>query len=44
VTLRFTGRLGGKALRPGRYVLRATGANSKGAGNEVRAAFKIVKG
>jgi hypothetical protein len=44
VSFRFTARLGGTALRPGSYVLRATGANAKGKGNVLKAAFRIVRG
>jgi hypothetical protein len=43
VSFRFKARLGAKALGPGRYVLRARGANAKGAGNTVKATFTIVK-
>jgi len=40
----FTGRVNGKALRPGSYVLRATGRNQAGAGAPVDKPFRIVKG
>jgi hypothetical protein len=43
VSFAFDGRLGGKALRPGGYVIRARGANSKGTGNTVKASFKVVR-
>jgi subtilisin-like proprotein convertase family protein len=45
VTLRFSGRVGKKPkpLKAGRYVLRAQGRNTKGAGKAVQAKFTIVK-
>jgi hypothetical protein len=39
--LHFTGRVGGRTLAPGRYVLVAVGRNSAGAGPAVRAGFAV---
>jgi hypothetical protein len=36
-------KLHASKLRPGKYVVRAVGANAKGAGATVKAAFTIVK-
>jgi hypothetical protein len=41
--LRFTGRIGGRALAPGRYRLSATPSAGGISGRAVSAAFRIVR-
>jgi hypothetical protein len=44
LTFAFTGRLGTKALKPGRYAMRATATDAAGNGSAAKsAAFRIVK-
>lgn len=44
VRFRFTGRLKSKALKPGRYRLRARATNASGASKTVTKGFKVKKG
>lgn len=41
--LRFSGRLRGRSLAPGRYRLHAAARNSTGAGRKLRQSFRIVR-
>jgi uncharacterized repeat protein (TIGR01451 family) len=43
IRFRFTGRVKGKTLRPGRYRLRAVARTAAGAGNTVQKDFKVKK-
>ncbi|GAC1436549.1 MAG: hypothetical protein NVSMB51_08170 [Solirubrobacteraceae bacterium] len=42
-SLHFSGRLGGRKLRPGRYQLVATPSTPAGSGSPARASFRIVR-
>jgi hypothetical protein len=43
-TFKFSGRVGGKKLKPGSYRLRATPRANKHAGLTATAGFKIIAG
>jgi hypothetical protein len=43
VRFRFTGRVKGKTLKPGRYRLRGVARTAGGAGNTVKANFTVKK-
>ncbi|MGH2915169.1 MAG: hypothetical protein ACRDMX_09275, partial [Solirubrobacteraceae bacterium] len=44
VHFRFTGRIGGHTLRPGRYQVQALPRNAAGAGTPVTGTFAIRRG